>query len=486
MLTLNLPLASLFGLHTPPRVALLLTLAFVVFLFRREIQGRPNVSGALWLPVLWLVLICSRSFTQWLNIFGLHVGGAVSVEEGSPLDACFIFALLMAGVCVLLTRQVNLADVILNNGWLIAFVAYCFISILWSDFPLVSFKRWIKMFGHPIMVLILLTEPNPEEALIQLMKRCTYVVVPVSILFIKYFPDLGVRYDPWTGSQMCVGVSVGKNGLGEDCLIFGFFFFWYLLQIWRTERSTRRRNELRLIAVFLLMIGLLFWKAHSATSTICFFVGIMVVVLLGMRSINKKFIGTYMLAALVLIVVAELVFGISAHLSEALGRGSELSGRTKIWAAVLKMHTNPIFGTGFESFWLGDRVEHLQDVFTTSSGETVVDLNEAHNGYLELYLNVGLVGLLIVIAMLIAAYRKMRHELFRNFGWARYRLGFFVAVLLYNCTEAAFRILTPILLVFYIIAMDYPRIRALKPQSSSAFAGVEKTKQLAYAEEEYR
>src|SRR2546430_464715 len=130
------------------------------------------------------------------------------------------------------------------------------------------------------------------------------------------------------------------------------------------------------------MIGLLFWKAHSATSTICFFVGIMVVVLLGMRSINKKFIGTYMLAALVLIVVAELVFGISAHLSEALGRGSELSGRTKIWAAV--------------------------------------------------------------------------------------------------------RILTPILLVFYIIAMDYPRIRALKPQSSSAFAGVEKTKQLAYAEEEYR
>ncbi|PYL74230.1 MAG: hypothetical protein DMF27_14915, partial [Verrucomicrobia bacterium] len=149
MLTLNLPLASLFGLHTPPRVALLLTLAFVVFLFRREIRGRPNVSGALWLPVLWLVLICSRSFTQWLNIFGLHVGGAVSVEEGSPLDACFIFALLMAGVCVLLTRQVNLADVILNNGWLIAFVAYCFISILWSDFPLVSFKRWIKMFGHP-------------------------------------------------------------------------------------------------------------------------------------------------------------------------------------------------------------------------------------------------------------------------------------------------------------------------------------------------
>src|SRR2546430_7656677 len=126
MLTLNLPLASLFGLHTPPRVALLLTLAFVVFLFRREIRGRPNVSGALWLPVLWLVLICSRSFTQWLNIFGLHVGGAVSVEEGSPVDACFIFALLMAGVCVFLSQQGNSASLIFYSSWFIALFAYWF------------------------------------------------------------------------------------------------------------------------------------------------------------------------------------------------------------------------------------------------------------------------------------------------------------------------------------------------------------------------
>ena len=193
MLTPHLPLASLFGLHTPPRGALLLTLAFIVFLVRRDIKEKPDVSGALWLPVLWLVLICSRSFTQWLNIWGLRVGGAVSAEEGSPLDACFIFALLIAGVCVLLTRQVPFSEIVRNNSWLVIFVTYCFISILWSDFPLVSFKRWIKMFGHPIMALIILTEPNLEEALIQVMKRCTYVIVPVSILFIKYFPDWGDR-----------------------------------------------------------------------------------------------------------------------------------------------------------------------------------------------------------------------------------------------------------------------------------------------------
>ena len=82
-------IASLFGLHLPPRLALFLTLAFIVFLFRRDIRERPNVSGALWLPLLWLVLTCSRPFTAWLNIFGLPVSGGVSNEEGSPVDACF-------------------------------------------------------------------------------------------------------------------------------------------------------------------------------------------------------------------------------------------------------------------------------------------------------------------------------------------------------------------------------------------------------------
>ena len=51
------------------------------------------------------------------------------------------------------------------------------------------------------MALIVLTEPDPEEALTRLMKRCAYVVVPVSILFIKYYPQLGRAFDPWTGTN---------------------------------------------------------------------------------------------------------------------------------------------------------------------------------------------------------------------------------------------------------------------------------------------
>jgi exopolysaccharide production protein ExoQ len=463
------------GLQLPPSIASCLTVAFIIFLFRRDIREKPDVSGALWLPFIWLVIPCSRALSQWLNIFGLPVSGAVSVEEGSPLDAWFFFALIAAGSCVLVKRQVRVSEVIQNNGWLIVFLLYCFISIAWSDFPFVALKRWIKILGHPIMALIILTEPNPDQAVKTLLKRCAYVIVPVSILYIKYYPKLGRAFDPWSGEPMNTGITTNKNALGSDCMILGFFFFWYLLQTWKTDRSTWRRNELRLIAGFLIGIWWLFSKAHSATPLTSLFVGVLVVLFVGSRLINKNFFGTYLLTAVVLLVVAELAFGISGLFSEALGRGSGFSGRTALWTSLLEMHTNPIVGTGFESFWLGERPNRLERIFFFIP-------NEAHNGYLEIYLTLGLIGLFLLIGLFIATFWKIRLELFRNFEWARFRLGFLCTIVIYNWTEAAFRTVSAIWFIFYIISMDYSRSHLASAQSSVGVARSEEDLEFAHVE----
>ncbi len=463
------------GLQLPPSIASCLTVAFIIFLFRRDIRQKPDVSGALWLPFIWLMIPFSRALSQWLNIFGLPVSGGVSVEEGSPLDAWFFFALIAAGSCVLVKRQVSVSEVIQNNGWLIVFVFYCFISIAWSDFPSVAFKRWIKILGHPIMALIILTEPNPDQAVKTLLKRCAYVVVPVSILFIKYYPKLGRAFDEW-GSPMNTGITQNKNSLGSDGLILGFFFFWYLLQIWQTERSTQRRNELRLIAGFLIGILYLLRLAHSATPATSLCIGVLVVLFVGSRLTNKNFIGTYLLTALVLLVVAETTFGISSSYSEALGRGSGFSGRTRVWSALLEVHINPVLGTGFESFWLSkSRLQELEGIF-------YYPINEAHNGYLETYLNLGLIGVFLLIVLFVVTFWKIRLELFRNFEWARFRLGFLAAVILYNWTEAAFRTVSAPWFIFFIIAMDYPRSYLASAQSSVGLARSEEDREFAYVE----
>jgi exopolysaccharide production protein ExoQ len=465
------------GIHLqlPPSVASCLTVAFIVFLFRRDIREKADVSGALWLPLIWLIISGSRGLSLWLNIFGLPVGGATSVEEGSPLDAWFFLILIAGGLYVLSNRGVRLSEIVGNNQWLTIFLLYCLISIIWSDFPFVAFKRWIKILGHPIMALIVLTEPNPKEALTRLMKRCAYVVVPVSILFIKYYPELGRAFEPWSGMASSTGITTNKNMLGADCMILGFFFFWHLLQTWQTDRDRRRRNELRLTAGFLIGIWWLSSQAHSATAVTSLFVGALVVVFVGIRSINKNFIGTYLLLALTLLVIAELTFGISGRFSEGLGRGSGLSGRTVLWTELLKLDTNPILGTGFESFWLGKRPEKLEGIFNYIP-------NQAHNGYLETYLTLGLIGVFLLLGLFVATFRKTRLELFQNFEWGRYRLGFLAAVILYNWTEAAFKTISPIWFVFYLIALDYPRAYLTVAESSADVVRSEKDVEFAYVE----
>jgi len=436
-------------MHLPPPVAALLTVGFIVFLFRRDIRGKHDVTGALWLPLVWMLIICSRQPSEWLNTFGFQ-SGAVTLEEGSPFDASVYFTLIAAGAFVLKKRHVQLGEIIRNNQWLTIFFVYCFLAIFWSDFPFVAFKRWIKVLGHPIMVLIVLTEPNPVQALTSLLKRCAYVIVPVSILFLKYYPEYGRAFDVWSGAALNTGITTNKNALGADCLILGFFFFWYLLQIWGTERGKQRRNDLLLAAGFLLMIWWLLSRAHSSTSLVSLFVGILIVLVLGLRFVDKRYIGTYLIIGTLGLIVAEWAFGIYANAIQLLGKDATLTDRTLLWHDLLQVEINPILGAGFESFWLGDR-------FREFAASRWWAPNQAHNGYLETYLNLGLVGLFLLIVLLIATFWKGRRELFTNFEFGRFRLGFLLAVIAYNWTEAAFKNISPMWFVFYLVALDYPQ-----------------------------
>jgi exopolysaccharide production protein ExoQ len=441
-------------MHLPPPVALLLTIAFVSFIFRRDIRERPNITSALWILLIWMLMVCSRGISQWLNILGVPlVGGSsepTASEEGTPLDACVYLALIAAGLYVLNKRQINLSEIIQKNGWLIAFLLYCFIAILWADFPFIAFKRWVKILGLPIMALVLFTEPDFEEALARLIKRSAYVLIPFSILVIKYYPEIGIKYDAWTGVPVYRGIAQSKNMMGCDCLILGLFFFWHFLKTRQKERTRSRRGELLLIGSFMAMICWVLRMIHSSTSMICLLVGLLVMALLGMRFVDKRLIGAYIVLSVAALLIAELAFGISQYVIEFLHKDPTLTDRTRLWADILKIKINPIFGAGFESFWLGDRLVQLHE-------GRAFQPNEAHNGYLETYINLGLPGLFILIAAIGSAYRKIRGELLREFEFSRFRLGVLAAIVLYNFTEASFTGPQAMWLVFYIIALDYPR-----------------------------
>ena len=462
-------IASLFGLHLSPRLALFLTLAFIVYLFRRDIREEPNVSGALWIPTLWMFLVASEPPTYWLRLASIPIVGG-SREEGNPIDATVFLALTLAGLYVLNQRGVNLSEFAQNNQWITIFFIFCFLAIFWSDFPFVSFKRWIKIIGHPVMVLVILSEPDPVETVVRLFKRVAYVVLPVSILWIKYYPRLGRGQDEW-GSTNNHGITIGKNGLGIVSCIFALVFVWHLLRVLRTEKSSIRRNEIRLIIVLLLMTGWCLGKAHSATSWMALIVAGVVMMILGFRTLNLRLIGAYAGAAAVALVIAQLTFDVYGKVVDITGHKATLQERGRLWEQLLHYQKSPVFGVGFESFWLGDRRREFQETYPYT---------QAHNGYLETYMNVGIVGLLILIACILATFYKCRHELLRDFDWGRLRMGLLIAVVLHNWAEASFVGLCFPFLVFFLAAIDYPAVAIASSPASLEATTAEEEIELVY------
>ncbi len=187
------------------------------------------------------------------------------------------------------------------------------LSILWSDFPFIAFKRWVKTLGHPVIALIILTDTDPVRACRTVLKRCAYVLVPFSILFIKYLPEYGRGFDLYTGAAYDRGVGLTKNDLGYVCMVFGVFFFWSVLTASRLEPPSKRGSENLMGMAFFGLICWLLLRSASATSLVTMLLGMAMVLILGLRVVDKRYIGTTILIGLVLAVIAQATFDVYSH-----------------------------------------------------------------------------------------------------------------------------------------------------------------------------
>jgi O-antigen ligase len=115
-----------------------------------------------------------------------------------------------------------------------------------------------------------------------------------------------------------------------------------------------------------------------------------------------------------------------------LQRDSTLTGRTELWQEVLAMAGNSMIGTGYESFWLGERLAYLWNLHWWRP-------NQAHNGYIELYLNLGWLGVALFVIFLLAAYLRAARGVRLGDSYASLRLAWVVIAVIYNFTEASFR-----------------------------------------------
>src|SRR4051812_4990455 len=107
----------------PPELALLLTIAGIVYMLRLDFLRHRDVTFALWIPLLWMLIIGSRLASSWLNI-GITVRHPDDLLEGSPLDVAIFLALILLGLGTLFRRRLPLQRFVANNTALCAFLLY--------------------------------------------------------------------------------------------------------------------------------------------------------------------------------------------------------------------------------------------------------------------------------------------------------------------------------------------------------------------------
>lgn len=348
------------------------------------------------------------------------MGPESTLLDRSLLSALFILALLC------LARRSWLGT-LLHNRWFVAFFVVAGLSISWSEIPFVAFKRYLRQLGHLAMILVIVTDPAPLEALRSLLRRSAYLLIPLSLILIRYYPAHGRRYSFWTGEITHAGVAFDKNGLAALCAFVGLFLIWEI-------RQGDRSQFIRYYDALVLALTLyLLWISNGATSQLCFLVGALFLLApdsLPSRhltnNVTRKFV-----VAVVLWLLADWAFGISWILLSSFDRAATILGRTELWADLIALNPNSLLGAGFQSFWSGVRARMIHESYWWQP-------NQAHNGYLETYLNLGWLGVSVLVGFLIRSLKEVERCLVYKETTGKLMLVYIMYIIFLNITDATF------------------------------------------------
>ena len=113
-----------------------------------------------------MFIVGSRLPSQWL---GVRWGAARRLEEGNPLDRTY-FILMLLAIGILISRSFKWG-VFRAQPCSDGISSFALLSVIWSDFPFVAFKRWFRDLGNYLVILVVLSDPRPLEAVRTVLRR---------------------------------------------------------------------------------------------------------------------------------------------------------------------------------------------------------------------------------------------------------------------------------------------------------------------------
>ncbi len=300
---------------------------------------------------------------------------------------------------------------------LLAFLALATVSIFWSHYPgataLGLFTTWIIVI-NAVALAITFTWAELLRALGIVLR----FVIAASLLFelfvsvvirdrvLPLFGQPGVDYDSytklpgmlmWSRNELFDVFDGGRiQGILGNSNSLGFLALLALIVFGIQVASRKASRGWGSVWIALAAGSILLTKSATVTVAAAGVLVTLVIALLVRRARTGR--GRVVVYTLSLVVVAAAVvagFLVRARLFELLGKSPDLTGRIEIWNKVLTLaEQRPALGWGWVSYWMpwADPFDHL--VYRSK----VLQL-QAHNTWVDVTFQLGLVGLVIFMAL---------------------------------------------------------------------------------------
>ena len=298
-----------------------------------------------------------------------------------------------------------------------AYLALGLVSLLWSTNPGYSFLQWVMdveslVFAYFFVKCFLLLKeffPGNPVRFFHVLGNAVFIILLVFLGGGLVAPNVFFRLTHNGDEARLGGLLMNPNELGMlcvvgiACLMFNF--------------DRRHRMVLTALKSALLLLALVLTGSRSSL------VGFMLVLFFHIRQAGNRRLKFMANAAAVLVMIAlvPLVFIKQGGLDEVLN----MTGRLPFWHALLTeaLPREPLLGYGFMRISYD---EYFQSVHTYAA-------QMAHNTFIQVLLNLGLVGFTIALAQLgftIRAFVRQADPQVRLLG-----MGLLIPILINSFTE---------------------------------------------------
>lgn len=330
----------------------------------------------------------------------------------------------LASLVVLSRPPARLLNACLLAWPLLLLLAYCLLSVAWSDYPEFTVRRAAGLIISAYCLLIALTYIDQPKRAVQIFYLAFWAALFVNLAVLP----LPVAFDEFGFFRGAVGNKNSFGSIAAAAVLFGIGIGPWLESGW-----SKLLRWLFLGA----WIGVLILSVSKTSIALVVAVPAVFLLLAAASHVLRIGLGTAGLWILALATTAGVIaYGVLGYSPiDLVLPDTTFNERTPIWAFMAhEIGDNWLLGAGFGAFWgVGYEARNLSSIYSY-----IQLINQSHNGYIDVVAALGVIGLALLFINLAYAARasetwRARDPILFRFFWL-----LFIYVLLHNTMESSF------------------------------------------------